>query len=92
MSWDYAALSRNAKLLGGPEKYIKYLKHIGRREMIPVAIVMCFLGGGVGYNVRPLCERIKTKKAERKKADKNVQEEFIKKIDALDEQRKNTIN
>lgn len=51
MRWPYADLSMNAKVAGGPEKYVEQLlengRCIGRKEMYPWVAVAFFAGAGI---------------------------------------------
>ena len=65
--WNYAKLSKLAKVYGGPEELVNILvKHgaqeglkKGRLQMIPVAI----LAGILGFSVKPIYNYFKGKKA-----------------------------
>lgn len=38
MSWDYSDMSKAAKAVGGPEKYVKTLIASGRQQMFPLVV------------------------------------------------------
>lgn len=68
--WNYAKLSQEAKLAGGPEKLITKIKDYyfqegitkGRKQMNPVIAITGLTGIGVGVAGLKLYEYIKNKK------------------------------
>jgi polyhydroxyalkanoate synthesis regulator phasin len=89
MSWNYAELSKAAKNFGGPEKYadtlVKYGKHTGRKEMIPIVGVALGLGA-IGYaGVQNLVARLKKKEELSTEAARQAKEALIQNIKNYDE-------
>ena len=64
MSWNYAELSKAAKLAGGPEKYVEGLingskalgRSAGRSEMVPWLFVACGIGSAVQWGIHKLID------------------------------------
>ena len=48
MSWNYAELTKAAKLAGGPEVFVQSLINAGRAQMGPVIVGAGLAGAGVG--------------------------------------------
>ena len=89
MKWNYAQLSKAAKLAGGPEKYVASLVakskalgvSLGRSQMYPWIWVAAAGGGLLGWGISKLAE------GRRKAKEDDVQEaaaQLVKEIEAYD--------
>lgn len=67
MTWDYAELSKAAKVFGGPEKLVEHIvavsKKSGRIEMIPFIFGALFVGGVIGGTVTKTINYLQMKKS-----------------------------
>lgn len=82
--WNYAKLSKLAKLNGGPEKLVQIINNAGvikgRWQMVPVTIG-AFL---VGTTVTPLVRYFKTKRSKSQAEFEAAKAELIKGIKDYD--------
>lgn len=80
--WNYAQLSENAKLAGGPEKYLTAIKDFylkkgikeGKEQMIPVVVIGTLIGIGIGTGGTKVYQYIKTRKKINMIIEKKVKE------------------
>ncbi len=89
-NWDYAELSKAAKMAGGPEKYVEMLesasKDAGKMEMLPwigVAAVGASLLTAATINV---VDYLKSKRAQNQQAIDTAKQEIINGIKTYDEE------
>lgn len=86
--WDYAGLSKLAKLNGGPEKLVKTLIDSGvkrgRWQMIPVIIGSLLIGA----TVTPIVKYFKAKRANSQAELETAKAELIQGIKEYDEAHK----
>lgn len=88
--WDYAELSKAAKMAGGPEKYVEELvsksKEVGKMAMLPwigVAVVGTSLFTAATIK---LVDYFKEKRAQDQQVIDTAKQEIIKGIKAYDEE------
>ena len=87
-NWNYAELSKAAKLAGGPEKYIDMLeeasKAVGRTEMLPWVGVTTVSTSLLTLASVKIVSYFKSKKGKNENEIINAKEEIIKGIKEYD--------
>ena len=88
--WDYAELSKAAKMAGGPEKYVEILesasKDAGKMEMLPWIGVAAVGASLLTAATIKVVDYFKVKKAQDQQAIDKAKQEIIKGIKAYDEE------
>ena len=89
-NWDYAELSKAAKMAGGPEKYVEMLesasKDAGKMEMLPWIGVATVGASLLTAATIKIVDKKKKKRAQDQQAIDTTKQEIIKGINAYDEE------
>lgn len=90
--WDYAELSKAAKMAGGPEKYVEMLesasKDAGKMEMLPWIGVAAVGASLLTVATIKVVDYFKSKRAQNQQAIDTAKQELINGIKAYDEEQK----
>jgi len=86
--WNYANLSKNAKIAGGPEKYVEVLINSGKIRMIP----WLFASGAAGFGGAKLIGWLKLKIEEHRRLEEEAREELIMRIKEYDKKHQHVKN
>ena len=88
--WDYAELSKAAKMAGGPEKYVEMLesasKDAGKMEMLPWIGVAAVGASLLTAATIKVVDYFKAKRAQDQQAIDTAKQEIISGIKAYDEE------
>lgn len=88
--WDYAELSKAAKMAGGPEKYVEMLesasKDAGKMEMLPWIGVAAAGASFLTAVTIKVVDYFKSKRAQNQQAIDTAKQEIINGIKAYDEE------
>ena len=88
--WDYAELSKVAKMAGGPEKYVEMLesasKDAGKMEILPWIGVAAVGASLLTAATIKVVDYFKAKRAQDQQAIDTAKQEIIKGIKAYDEE------
>lgn len=91
--WDYAELSKMAKSVGGPEKFVELLENAsrvaGRREMIPIIGCAMIVSSAFTVGTIKLMDYIKDSKQSTKNEIISAKEEIINGIRECDKEQVN---
>lgn len=94
--WDYAELSRAAKMAGGPEKYVELLetasKNAGKMEMLPWIGVAAVGASLLTAATIKVVDYFKSKNAHNQEAVETAKQEIIEGIKAYDAEHENNIS
>lgn len=89
-NWDYAELSKAAKMVGGPEKYVEILefasKGAGKMEILPWIGVAAVGASLLTAATIKIVDYFKTKRVQDQQAIDTAKQEIIKGIKAYDEE------
>lgn len=89
-NWDYAELSKAAKMVGGPEKYVEMLesasKDVGKLEMLPWIGVAAVGASLLTAATIKVVDYFKSKRAQNQQAIDTAKQEIINGIKAYDEE------
>ncbi len=90
--WDYAELSKAAKIAGGPEKYVEMLesasKDEGKMEMIPWIGVAAVGASLLTAATIKVVDYFKSKRAQNQEAIKIAKQEIVDGIKVYDAEHK----
>ena len=88
--WDYAELSKAAKMAGGPEKYVEMLESAsedaGKMEMLPWIGVAAVGASLLTVATIKVVDYFKAKRAQDQQAIDTAKQEIISGIKAYDEE------
>lgn len=89
-NWDYAELSKAAKMAGGPEKYVEILESVskdaGKMEMLPWIGVAAVGASLLTAATIKVADYFKSKRAQNQQAIDTAKREIITDIKAYDEE------
>lgn len=89
-NWDYAELSKAAKMVGGPEKYVEMLesasKDAGKMEILPWIGVAAVGASLLTAATIKVADYFKSKRAQNQQAIDTAKQEIITGIKAYDEE------
>ena len=89
MSWNYAELSKLAKMNGGPEKLVDLLVNSGKKKMIPAVGVAVLGGVALTLGVQKLIAHFSKLKDESDKLLEDAKQEIIQGIKEYDAEQEN---
>ena len=91
-TWDYAELSKAAKMAGGPEKYVEILesasKDAGKMEMLPWIGVAAVGASLLTVATIKVVDYFKEKRAKNQEAIESAKHEIIEGIKSYDAEHK----
>ncbi len=92
-NWDYAELSKAAKMAGGPEKYVEMLetasRDSGKMEMLPWIGVAAVGASLLTAATMKVIDYFKSKNSKNKKAIEVAKQEIIEGIKEYDAEHEN---
>ena len=92
-NWDYAELSKAAKMAGGPEKYVEMLetasRDSGKMEMLPWIGVAAVGASLLTVATMKVIDYFKSKNSKNKKAIEVAKQEIIEGIKEYDAEHEN---
>ena len=95
-NWDYAELSKAAKMAGGPEKYVEMLEResrdVGKMEMLPWVGVAAVGASLLTVAAVKVVDYFKSKKRKNQEDIEAAKQEIIAGIKAYDAEHENIEN